>query len=215
MSQQGHLATALLHFQAEAPPIHLDATNPHFHSKFASLGNVVSAVRPVLNKHGLVYAQFPTNIDGAPALETMLIHAESGEDIAAVTPLILAKSDPQGYGSALTYARRYALLSILGLVGDEDDDANAAQPEPQASRRADVNGLQSSRADAVQPGQFIVNFGKKHKGKKVEDVPREYWEWCFNEGAKLPDDLRAAVELHLGLTSVAAGAPDDLDDIPF
>jgi hypothetical protein len=87
---------------------------------------VIAAVRPVLNKHGLVYAQFPTNLDGAPALETMLIHAESGEDIAAVMPLVLTKNDPQGYGSALTYARRYALLSILGLVGDEDDDANSA-----------------------------------------------------------------------------------------
>ena len=206
MSQQGHLATALLHFQAEAPPIHLDATNPHFHSKFASLGNVVSAIRPVLNKHGLVYAQFPTNIDGAPALETMLIHAESGEDIAAVTPLILAKNDPQGYGSALTYARRYALLSILGLVGDEDDDANAAQPA--------TNGYREARADSVEPGQFIVNWGKKYRDKQVQEVPPDYWEYCLANDYKLPDDLRAAVELHLGLTAAAPGQPDDLD-IPF
>jgi uncharacterized protein (DUF3820 family) len=204
------LGKALHAFQKDAPPIHLDATNPHFNSKFASLAGVVSAIRPALNKHGLVYTQFPTNIDGQPALETMLIHAESGQDIAAVTPLVLAKNDPQGYGSALTYARRYALLSILGLVGDEDDDANSATPH-----NGDVHGLQESRADNVAPHTMVVGFGK-HKGKQVHEVPRDYWEWWLGQDGKKDEVLRAAVELHLGLTDThAVGAPNPDDDIPF
>lgn len=208
------IGKALHAFQKEAPPIHLDATNPHFHSRFVSLGGVVAAVRPVLNKHGLVYAQFPTNIDGAPALETMLIHAESGEGIAAVTPLILAKNDPQGYGSALTYARRYALLSILGLVGDEDDDANSAQPTERVHYpKPDPHGLQESRADAVQPDQMLVPFGK-HKGKKIHDVPTSYWEWWLGQDGNKDEAFKAAVELHLGLTAAPVGS-SDLDDIPF
>lgn len=204
MSGNTHLATALHAFQKDAPPIHLDATNPHFRSKFASLGNVVSAVRPILNKHGLVYAQFPTNIDGAPALETMLIHAESGEDIAAVTPLILAKNDPQGYGSALTYARRYALLSILGLVGDEDDDANSA---------SDPHGFNQSRADAAPPPKpeniedTRIHFGK-NEGKRLGDLTERQLAWyaeTWEPGGSAADSAlkEAAVAIH------------DLNSVPF
>lgn len=221
------LAKALHAFQKDAPPIHLDAKNPHFGSKFASLAGVIAAVRPVLNEHGLVYSQFPTNLNGAPALRTALMHAESGEEIADVMPLILPKSDPQGYGSALTYARRYALLSVLGLVGDEDDDANVATGSAGASREreagseppaespaGDANGLHASRADAVQPGQIAVPFGK-HKGKAVQDVPKDYWEWWLGQDGNKNPELVAAVELHLGLTASPAGVTDPDDSIPF
>lgn len=115
--------------------------------------------------------------------------------------------------SELMNAQTAAIGRAIVMLGF-DTKKLASTEEVRARQNGDPHGLQASRADAVQPSQFIVNFGKKHKGKKVEDVPREYWEWCFNEGAKLPDDLRAAVELHLGLTPVPAGA-DGLDDIPF
>jgi uncharacterized protein (DUF3820 family) len=219
------LAQALHAFQKDAPPIHLDARNPHFGNKYASLGGVVAAIRPELNKHGLVYTQLPTNLDGAPALRTSVMHAESGEEIADVMPLILPKSDPQSYGSALTYARRYALLSILGLVGDEDDDATAATSQVQArqgngdggggtdwsgaGRPADPHGLQASRADAVQPGQIIVPFGK-HKGKTVADVPRDYWDWWLAQDGRKNPEILAAVELHLGLEPAVSQVEKDL-----
>ena len=115
--------------------------------------------------------------------------------------------------SELMNAQTAAIGRAIVMLGF-DTKKLASTEEVRARQNGDPHGLQASRADAVQPSQFIVNFGKKHKGKKVEDVPREYWEWCFNEDAKLPDDLRAAVELHLGLTPVPAGA-DGLDDIPF
>jgi hypothetical protein len=230
------LGQALLEFQKAAPPIHLDATNPHYQSKFASLANVVSTVRPILNQHGLVFTQFPTNIDGAPALETMLIHAESGEDIAAVTPLILAKSEPQGYGSALTYTRRYALLSILGLVGDEDDDANAATPRPNGSVEAaqgDPHGLRTSRADHVpavtleealaDPTKLVVHWSR-NRGKTLGELTKRQIDWYANEWQPNPDHatdqdwtLKAAAQQLTNGQSEAAvvGAPSDLDDIPF
>lgn len=217
------LAKALHAFQKDAPPIHLDGVNPHFGNKYASLSGVVSAIRPVLNKHGLIYTQQPTNLNGAPALRTTVTHAESGERLEDVAPLILAKSDPQGYGSALTYARRYALLSILGLVGDEDDDANTASGSSSsgaahrptttaAPGTPDPQGLQQSRGDNVQPGQVIVPFGK-YKGKQVKDAPRSYWEWWLGQdGAKNPEVL-AAVQGFLGVSEPAG---DDLDpELPF
>jgi uncharacterized protein (DUF3820 family) len=77
---------------------------------------------------------------------------------------------------------------------------------------ADVHGLQSSRADAVQPGQVIVPFGK-HKGTQVKDVPRNYWDWWLAQDGKKDPVVLAAVELHLGLTAPELAA--DLDGLPF
>lgn len=214
------LAKALLAFQKDAPPIHFDAKNPHFGNKCASLAGVVAAIRPALNKQGVIYTQQPTTLDGLPALRTTLTHAESGDELEDVMPLFLAKSDAQGYGSALTYARRYALLSVLGLVGDDDDDANHAsgntvQPKVTATFTpppADTQGLQQSRGDTVLPGQVLVPFGK-HKNKKVSDVPRDYWDWWLGEGGAKNPEVLAAVQEHLGI-SVDQG--DDLNEqLPF
>jgi uncharacterized protein (DUF3820 family) len=218
------LAKALHAFQKAAPPIHLDSTNPHFHNRYVSLSGVVAAIRPPLNKQGLVFTQLPCLLDGVPALRTSIIHAESGDEISDVMPLTVSKADAQGYGSALTYARRYALLSILGLVADEDDDANSAssgaahRPTAAApvssSAPPDPHGLQESRGDNVQPGQVIVPFGK-HKGTQVKDVPRSYWEWWLAQDGNKNPQVLAAVEAHLGLDSEPFPPADNLDDLPF
>ncbi len=83
------------------------------------------AALTLLNKHGLAVTQLVDNAVDAGSLTTMLMH-ESGEWISATQPLLLAKADPQGQGSAITYARRYGLMSMLGIVAEDDDDANAA-----------------------------------------------------------------------------------------
>lgn len=92
----------------------------------------------------------------------------------------------------------------------------ASRQEVQA-RNGDPHGLHESRADNVQPAQMVVTFGM-HKGKQVHEVPTQYWEWWLAQDGKKDETLRAAVELHLGLTSVIANGPetaDVLDDIPF
>lgn len=125
------LAQALVAFQAEAPHIELDSTNPHFKSKFASLAGVMKTVRPVLAKHGLAIVQQPTNMDfEKPALLTTLLHVSGASIVSDPFPLAVEKPGPQAQGAALTYARRYAVLAILGLVGDEDDDAESAEAKP-------------------------------------------------------------------------------------
>jgi len=123
------LTKALVAAQAEFAPLEKTATNPHFKNKFVPLSEVLQNALPVLSKHGLAVAQFPTFTDDGPALITYLLH-ESGQYLAHSMPLNAVKSDPQAQGSAITYARRYSLMSILGLVGDEDDDANAATSAP-------------------------------------------------------------------------------------
>lgn len=135
------LAEALLAIQREIPAVEPDAVNPHFKSKFVSLGNLISKVRPVLNRHGVAVTQFPSlTDDNQPTLVTVLTHAASGERMEYPAPLFLAKADPQGQGSAITYMRRYALATAFGVVDQEDDDGNAGtegvQREANGDRRS-------------------------------------------------------------------------------
>lgn len=120
------LAKALLAAQGDMPAVDRDGTNPHFSSRFTTLDNLIAKTRPVLNKHGLVLIQAPSQDgDGNPTLTTTLIH-ESGESIESTMPLLLTKNDPQAMGSSLTYAKRYALAAFLAIADQEDDDGNAA-----------------------------------------------------------------------------------------
>lgn len=115
-----------------------DSVNPHYKSRYADLATVLDTVRPVLAKHKLAVVQMPTEMDGGPGLATTLVH-ESGEWMRSTVRLYPAKSDPQGIGSALTYARRYGLQAALGIAADDDDDGHTgsspATPPKQAERQ--------------------------------------------------------------------------------
>lgn len=119
------LSEKLLKIQKQSVSLVKDAQNPHFKNKYVTLDKLLDTMLPLLNDEGILLIQMPGSIDGQPALSTMLVDVESGEDFSGVMPLILPKQDPQGVGSAITYARRYMLMSALGLVADEDDDGNA------------------------------------------------------------------------------------------
>lgn len=119
------LAAALVKAQADLKNPAFDSSNPHFRSKFASLAQVRDTVTPALAKHGLTVTQLLGEAEGGIRCETVLIHS-SGEWLSSVLFMPATKQDAQGYGSASTYARRYSLQAICGVVGDEDDDGNAA-----------------------------------------------------------------------------------------
>lgn len=105
-----------------------DAKNPHFKNTYISLGKLLDAVVPVLTEKGLVLVQTPGGFNGTPSLKTAIIDVETGETLEGECPLMLERDNPQGLGSAITYLRRYALMSMLGLVADEDDDGQKASP---------------------------------------------------------------------------------------
>lgn len=116
---------ALAKAQIAMGPALKDSTNPAFKSKYADLASVMAACLPALNANGIAVIQ-PTFDDetGARFVKTILAH-ESGETLECRVPLIISKNDMQGYGSAVTYARRYGLMSMAGIA-PEDDDGNAA-----------------------------------------------------------------------------------------
>lgn len=132
------LATALLAAQKDIDEVEKGADNPYFKSKYADLSAVIDAIKPALNKHGIVFLQFPTTppFENYLALTTILIHVESGESIQATAIAPLAKSDPQGFGSAVTYLRRYGLQSIMGLKAVDDDGNAASEPALQQPKAA-------------------------------------------------------------------------------
>jgi hypothetical protein len=136
------IATALVKAQSEYGPALKSSENPHYKSRYADLASCIDAVVGSLNKNGIALMQRVLPCSSGVAVETIFIHT-SGETISS-GPLHVPvqKNDAQGYGSALTYARRYSLMSACGIA-PEDDDGNAAtnqwptvsankpQPKPQ------------------------------------------------------------------------------------
>lgn len=124
----GELAKALAKAQSEIKGAIKDSENPFFKSKYADLESVWDACREPLTKHGLSVVQ-SFGFEGAVSfLETTLLH-ESGEWISGRQVLMPVKNDPQSFGSASTYNRRYGLAAIVGII-QTDDDAETAQARP-------------------------------------------------------------------------------------
>jgi ERF superfamily len=140
-----NLAKALLKFQSSIGTIKKDAKNPHFKSNFASLSGILDAVTPVLSDAGLVVLQHPSGDGLVINLETILIHAETGEYMSSEFSMRPAKTDPQGIGSCITYMRRYALGAILELnIDDDDDDGNAASQQKQPAKQYSKPGAKAA-----------------------------------------------------------------------
>ena len=146
------LAASLAKVQANLKPAAKNATNPFFKSDYADLGSVVNVARSLLGENGLSVAQFPgetflSESGAAVELTTILMH-ESGEWLSQSLTMPIVKRDPQAYGSAITYARRYALASVVGIVTGEDDDGQGAGSGQNGQRKA-PNAKQAPRLPAV------------------------------------------------------------------
>lgn len=157
--EQSKIFKALLEVQKELKPIEKKSENPYFHSKYADIVDVATYLYPILHRHGLGVTQLPSRFNEVPTLKTVLFHADSGELIESEMPLILPKNDPQAQGSAITYARRYALMGLTGLVAkDEDDDGNKAASHPKTPPRAS----QTETGELASPKQknYILQLTK-------------------------------------------------------
>lgn len=125
MKEHKTIHEAMLAAQMDFPLVKKTDKNPFFKSTYAGLPSVLEVVLPILHAHNLYVSQSPISEEGRVGVRTTIGHI-NGESIIGEFTMTLAKNDPQGAGSAITYARRYALVSMLGLNVDEDDDANAA-----------------------------------------------------------------------------------------
>jgi hypothetical protein len=173
------LATAMAKAQAEIKTALKDSKNPHFKSSYADLTSVWDACRGALTKHGLSVVQIPGFDANDVWLETMILHA-SGESISGRYPLRPAQNTPQGYGSALTYARRYSLAAMVGVVADEDDDGNAASVRPNGHHHAEPQQTAEDKADAAKlyVENSLVAIGQCLTIRALED-------WTAHNAAKI------------------------------
>ena len=177
-----NLAAALIEFHEAVPTIHDNAES--YHGGFANLPGVLSNIGPALRASGLVVSQLPEDINGQPGLRTTLMHT-SGEHLSAVTPLLInsGKNGTQEWGKAVTYSRRYALLSVLGLcVGIVDNDADS---DAVAKPAAKVEHQQSTTIPGIPPeeiklltaevDELITQIKALNDGKK-QDITTAF---CF------------------------------------
>lgn len=124
----GQLAKALSIVQGQLTPAKKDSANPFFKSKYADLNSVWDACRDLLAKNNLAVAQLTQKGENGVIVETVLMH-ESGEWLSGEMFLPLTKQDAQAVGSAISYGRRYALASLIGVVADDDDGNHASQKQ--------------------------------------------------------------------------------------
>ena len=167
----GEIAAALSVAQAEINPAEKNATNPHLKNKYANISAIYDAVRDVLPKHGLCVVQTMLPTDGTRAhVRTTLAH-KSGQWFASECVMPLDRQGgAQGMGSAITYARRYSLSAILGVVADEDDDGNGAQGRNNKAQiekdRAAANANNPNPPSDPQRKMFMSMMSKKHNGNR-------------------------------------------------
>ena len=152
------LAKALLNVQRTMQPIVKDAENPFTKSWYASLNSVMDACRDALIENGIWLCQYPVPVEqpNSIGLVTKLTHAESGQWQSSLAAVPLPKADPQGMGSAITYARRYALTAMLGMVTEDDDGEGAKTGRKTPSRpKLPINAPEARKA--ASPDASIKN----------------------------------------------------------
>ena len=155
MAETKGLWPALLAVQAEAPKLLKTAENTYHSSKYVPLDEVQEAIKPLLAKHGLLWHTKPSSdANGNATLKYKMLHVESGEVDEDAMPLFVRKESPQEQGSAITYARRYALVAYLDLIVDQDDDGNKASGATKKRAPSKPKAAPSSPAlgDFLLPG---------------------------------------------------------------
>jgi hypothetical protein len=169
-------AKAFIAAQKATEAVKKASTNPAFKSRYADLAVVVEAVIPALNESGIAVIQSPSFDGDLVSVTTVLLH-ESGASVTGTLSMRPTKMDPQGVGSAITYARRYALLAMAGAAPEDDDGHAASQP---GNDRAPTPPISQDQADALRVeieavGADPVKFLAFFKIKALEAMPAGRW----------------------------------------
>lgn len=196
------IAAALVRAQKAFGPALKTSQNPHFRSKYADLSACVEAVIDALNDNGIALIQQTHTHDMGVVVETVFVH-ESGETFSAGRLYVpAAKADPQGFGSALTYARRYSLMAACGHA-PEDDDGNAATAAVRSAKKPDVRVSATEEAwKLVQPEQ--QDFLRRLASQVTAQMPDSRRALDILEMAELDADHKAAL-WHLLDSSTRSG----------
>lgn len=179
--QINELASALSKAQGVIIPASKDADNPFFKSKYADLASVWEVAREPLYKNGLAIIQLPSAEGNIVTLKTILVHS-SGQFISSDLTMVAKDASPQAIGSCITYLRRYALSSVVGIASEIDDDGNSAT-------------VIKGKNDEVQPPKGVKSmrlFAEEMALQKLTTLDA-YKTWRVDNG--LPENLDGLSEL--------------------
>jgi hypothetical protein len=194
------IASALVKAQKAFGPALKTNTNPHFRSKYADLSACVEAVIDALSANGIFLMQQTSECTDGVIVETVFLH-ESGEQLTSGKLHVpAAKHDPQGYGSALTYARRYSLMAACGIA-PEDDDGNAAVKTYKHTPTDEKVNLIVERATTIQLAASIAiakfkkgdHIGAYEEISGITDTDEKVYLWQL---LKAESALRAFIKKH-------------------
>lgn len=192
---------AFVKVQKALKPAKKDSLNPHFKSKYANLESCYEACRDVLSDNGFVVLQVPwISEEGATILRTDLYHV-SGQVLIGQMFVCAKDTTAQARGSALTYSRRYSLVTIVGLATEDDDGQAATQGHVKSKPQGGVLGPIKKQ---IPNGDFLIPASKTfgaYQGKKVKDVPKEHLEkmlqHCIDK--QIAPELQEAILTHLDI----------------
>lgn len=205
------IATALAKAQSEMGKALKQSNNPHFRSKYADLGSVMDACMPALNANGIAVIQPTITVEGERFVETIFMHGESGGQLSCQVPLIVSKNDMQAFGSAVTYARRYGLMTMAGIA-PEDDDGNAAKAAPPEPRQAAPKPLPKEAIDhAVDAMANAETLGQLRD--VFTGLPKPVQAHPDVIAAK--DKAKLALEADAAHDAAVKAAPITDDEIPY
>jgi hypothetical protein len=208
MTPHKNVFTALAAAQGEMGPLVKGATNPHFKSRYATLDDVVNAVRPPLNANGLCF-HFETR-DGE--MVAVLTHGESETNIKCGIPLLVSKNDIQAYKSATTYAKRMGLESITGIAPADDDDGTAAAKAPPRPDMAPPKAKQPQPSDAASEAEMETAVAFIKQMTSI-DLLASYWKGLVADAphvSKMPAVIAAKDGQKLALSRTADLAGDSI-----
>jgi hypothetical protein len=197
-----NIASALVKAQRGFAPALKTSTNPHFRSKYVDLAGCVEAVVDSLNAAGIALIQRTSQDDTGVTVETVFVH-ESGEMLeCGKLHVPAAKQDPQGYGSALTYARRYSLMAACGIA-PEDDDGNAASKVKVSATKTDL--VPSNRMAVIADVAAAINermsandvIGAVEEYAGIVDIEEKTALWAMLD-SKTRSSIKKQAELMKG-----------------
>lgn len=166
------LNAALNAFQAKIQSVPKDSVNPHFRSGYASMTAIWNAIRRPLTDEGLAITQVMEAAGDRTVLVTALVH-KSGQTIESRVTLNPVKNDPQGFGSCLTYMRRYSIEAILGLDADDDDGAVASKQPPSSPKQPEVSKSKLI-SEAQQKRLFAIKSVAGWTDEAVKKLLKEF-----------------------------------------
>jgi hypothetical protein len=181
--EAANLSSAMALAFAEIESAKKDASNPHFNAKFASLGSVMEAIKPALAGHGLFFTQASHVAEDGVCVET-IIHHSSGETLSCGRLYVPAnKKDAQGFGSALTYARRYSLMTAFGVPAEDDDGNAAVSSAPAREKVPGIHKIKERLSKLRKDGDAATDLDtfnaliREHKDdlKTIRDANHEWW----------------------------------------